>query len=88
MKIAALFALGLTLSQHAGTAEWSQLPEILTGIVAPEILARDFNITNFGSVADGKTDASPAISHAIDACVKAGGGRVPLSAAHADGSFA
>ncbi len=36
----------------------------------------DYNIVDFGAVADGKTLNTPAIQKAIDACHKAGGGRV------------
>ncbi len=37
---------------------------------------KDFPITKFGAVADGKADCTEAIAKAIEACAKAGGGRV------------
>ena len=65
---------------HAEAPEWKQVPEILARIVPPKFPARDFDITKFGAVTDGKTDASQAITKAIAACVKAGGGRVVVPA--------
>ena len=80
MKIAALFLSLLTLSLHAETTEWAQVPQILARIVAPTFPARDFDITKFGAVADGKTDCTVAIAKAIDACAEAGGGLVIVPA--------
>ena len=53
---------------------WSSVPEILARIVPPRFPARDFLITKYGG-GDGK-DASAAIEKAIEACSRAGGGRV------------
>ncbi len=55
---------------------WARLPEILSRIVAPDFPARDFVVTKFGAKGDGKKDASAAFRKAIEACAKAGGGRV------------
>jgi polygalacturonase len=65
---------------HASAPEWRQVPEILARIVPPQFPARDFDITQFGAVADGKTDSTKAIAKAIDACAEAGGGRVVVPA--------
>jgi polygalacturonase len=54
---------------------WSAVPEILSRIVPPKFPNRDFVITNFGARPDGR-DCSAAIRKAIDACSRAGGGRV------------
>jgi polygalacturonase len=55
---------------------WTRLPGILAKIRPPAFPARDFRITDFGAVGDGKTDVSAALRAAIDACHVAGGGRV------------
>jgi unsaturated rhamnogalacturonyl hydrolase len=58
--------------------EWAQVPEILGRIYAPLIPGREFSIVDFGATS-GK-DASDAIAKAIEAAVKAGGGRVIVPA--------
>jgi polygalacturonase len=55
---------------------WKQVPMILARIKPPKFPNRDFSIVKYGAVADGKTDCTEAIGKAIDACSKAGGGRV------------
>jgi len=57
---------------------WHSVPGILARIKAPQFPARDFPVTDFGAVADGKTDCTEAIRKAITACHEAGGGRVAL----------
>jgi polygalacturonase len=47
---------------------------------APVIPARAFSITAFGAVGDGKTMNTDAFRAAIQACAKAGGGRVEVPA--------
>jgi polygalacturonase len=53
---------------------WVAVPDILARIVPPRFPARDFLITKY-EARDGK-DASAAIDKAIEACSRAGGGRV------------
>jgi polygalacturonase len=81
-KIFPLFLITLLATPllRAEPAEWAQVPEILARIQAPVFPARDFVITNYGAVADGKTDCTAAIGKAIAACAKAGGGRVVVPA--------
>jgi unsaturated rhamnogalacturonyl hydrolase len=60
--------------------EWTRVGEILARIKAPVFPAREFAITDFGAVADGRTDCTDAIRRAIEACRQAGGGHVTVAA--------
>jgi len=57
---------------------WADYESILSRIKAPEFPAHDFPISDFGAKAG--TDVSAAITAAIAACAKAGGGRVVVPA--------
>ena len=59
---------------------WSIVPAIIARIKAPAVPARDFSITSFGAVGDGKVDSSEAITRTIAACKAAGGGRIVVPA--------
>src|SRR6266700_5508341 len=59
---------------------WSQASQILARIKAPVFPARDFPITKFGAAANGKADCTEDFDKAIEACNKAGGGRVVVPA--------
>jgi unsaturated rhamnogalacturonyl hydrolase len=59
--------------------EWAHVGEILARIKAPVFPSREFPITDFGAVADGKTDCTEAIRKAIEACHQAGGGHVMVA---------
>jgi len=76
-----LLLLLLPASSFAGPqdADWAGVPAILARISAPVFPARDFRLTEFGAVADGKTDATEAFRKAIAACSEAGGGRVMVA---------
>src|SRR5512138_1753345 len=52
------------------------MPRILAGIKPPEFPNRSFLITKFGAEGDGSTDCTKAFRAAIEACSKAGGGKV------------
>ena len=52
------------------------MPGILARIKPPVFPKRDFVVTKFGAKPNGTTDCSAAFEKAIDACSKAGGGRV------------
>lgn len=57
------------------TDPWkTEYPRILARIEAPKFARRDFNIVKFGATAG--TDCREAINSTIEACSKAGGGRV------------
>ena len=75
-----LITLLATPLLRAEPAGWAQVPGILARIQAPAFPARDFAITNYGAVPGGQTDCTLAIGKAIDACAKAGGGRVVVTA--------
>ena len=60
----------------AAADPWARLPAILAGIRAPVFPDRDFPVTLYGAKPDGATDATAAFRAAIEACAKAGGGRV------------
>ncbi len=59
---------------------WLRLPAILARIKPPTFPARDFVITDFGARAAGGADATSAFRSAIEACHRAGGGRVVVPA--------
>ena len=63
-----------TASPSAAVPDWSDVPAILARIKPPDFPNRDFPITDFG--AKPGADATGAIHAAIEACTKAGGGRV------------
>ncbi len=56
------------------------LPAILGNIQPPSFSNRDFYVTDFGAVGNGTTNDSGAFAKAIQACNKAGGGRVVVPA--------
>ena len=66
---------GQTAAKQTADA-WARVPQILARIVPPKFPKKDFIITKYGAKADGKTDSTDAIRQAIEACNKAGGGRV------------
>lgn len=61
----------------ADSKDWdARASEILARVKPPQFPDRDFDIAKFGAKPDA--DASAAIAQAIDACSKAGGGRVVI----------
>lgn len=61
-----------------GAPGWGQVPPIEKSIKVPTFPARDFDVTAYGAVGDGATDARPAILAAIREANAAGGGHVVL----------
>jgi polygalacturonase len=59
---------------------WDAVPAILARIRPPRFPARDFPITDFGAREGGSFDNTEAIRRAIEACNRAGGGRVVVPA--------
>src|SRR5215468_5330001 len=72
-----LAALGLrTSAQPATTDLWKEADAILKRIVPPTFPNRTFDITQYGATAGRESVATEAFRAAIEACQKAGGGRV------------
>ena len=55
------------------TSQWFQVADILNRLRAPLFPTQQFVITDFGAVADGKSDCTAAIRRAIAECHRAGG---------------
>ncbi|MDD5766684.1 MAG: glycoside hydrolase family 28 protein [Candidatus Marinimicrobia bacterium] len=77
LTITALSVFSCSVITHSG---WDKVPDILSQIVPPIFPDKNFPITVYGAVGDGKTDCSDAIKQAIEACHLAGGGRVIVPA--------
>ena len=54
----------------------ANLPFAMRKVELPSIPARAFNVTDFGAIGDGASLNTAAFAKAIEACSKAGGGRV------------
>ena len=67
-------------ASRAGVTGWDAVPGILARIRPPKFPARDFPITNFGARTGDDFDNTEAIRKAIEACNRAGGGRVVVPA--------
>ena len=63
-------------SAYQGPDRVKAMQAILARIRAPQFPDRAFDIVKYGAVAGAQKDASDSIAKAIDACAKAGGGRV------------
>lgn len=74
--LALFLSTGLRAQQKTEAWYLARAPFKMTQPVQPKFAARSFSITGYGAVADGQTLNTAAFAKAIDACVKAGGGRV------------
>ncbi|HET7119392.1 MAG TPA: glycosyl hydrolase family 28-related protein, partial [Hanamia sp.] len=82
MSIAILFmvfAMGCSAQREAEKG-WKNYKVLVGKIIPPTFPNKDFSILDYGAKAGGSTDCLPAIKSAIDACNKAGGGRVMIPA--------
>lgn len=68
--------LGSCSVQPGNSDPWDRLGRIREHIKAPEFPDREFLITDYGAVGDGKTKATEAFKQAIRDCHESGGGRV------------
>jgi polygalacturonase len=78
-------ALGRALAERqrrsgANADPWAQVPQILKRIKPPVFPAREFDVTKFGAVEGGTILCTEAFRKAIEACHRAGGGRVVVPA--------
>ncbi len=85
IKYLTVGAAGIALFPSAAFAQvdgpWELIyPEILGRIRPPKFPKRTFAITRFGAKAGGSVDCREAIDRAVNACSKAGGGRVVVPA--------
>lgn len=76
-----LFLLFLVLSLSFiqllnGTENWEDEQAIINKIIVPHFSDKNFDITNFGAVGDGKTDCTQSFKAAIEKCSNSGGGKV------------
>jgi unsaturated rhamnogalacturonyl hydrolase len=87
IHIQLLLQVGFLTSAPAASNDERTEPSFAEALIGnihpPKFPAREFTITDFGAVADGTTDCTDAIRKAIEACHKAGGGRVVVP----DGEF-
>ena len=74
ISIALCFSLGF--AQHIPERYFERLPFNMPKIQPPDIPGNVFNIADFGATGDGITLNSKYIADAIQACSKAGGGKV------------
>lgn len=65
-----------TDSVSASDEHWKKADEIVKNIKVPQFPDENFNVTDFGAKAGGKTDNTQAFADAIKACNEAGGGKV------------
>ena len=64
----------------SNSAPLKEMEVLRKKIKAPGFANRDFLVTDYGAIADAKTLNTAAFAKAIEACNKAGGGRVVVSA--------
>lgn len=71
----------ISFGQSASVDAWkTEYPKILARIKPPKFKKKDYLITKYGAVADGKTLSTGAFKKAIEAASSAGGGRVVVPA--------
>jgi len=69
-----------SFADSANNNDWAMMDKIIKDIQLPKINSQSFLITDFGALADGKSDARNAILATIKHAVKHGGGKVIIPA--------
>ena len=59
---------------------WDEADKILNNLIVPTFPDQEFNVQDYGAVADAETNNSEAFAKAIKACFDAGGGKVVVPA--------
>lgn len=72
-----VFTMGCSAQKEAEKG-WQDYKALVKKIIPPTFPNHDFSILDYGAKGDASTDCLPAIKSAIDACNKAGGGRVVI----------
>lgn len=80
IALASALCIAVVAQAKTEAVGWDALPQILAKIKAPEFPDRSFDITDYGAKEGGKALCTKAFKKAIDACVKAGGGKVVVPA--------
>jgi polygalacturonase len=73
---ATLLAVRGAAANESSADAWARAADIARNVRAPTFPDRLFDITKYGAKSDATTLATKAIADAIEACAKAGGGRV------------
>lgn len=69
-----------TMKPKSSQSNWQLAAELRDTIKSTRFPDRDFNVVDFGAIADKQFNNSQAFAAAIDACHQAGGGRVVVPA--------
>lgn len=73
-------SISRALADNHALSPWDKIAAIRARIKPPVFAGKDFNVLDFGAVADGQTMNTGAFRAAISACVEARGGRVTVPA--------
>jgi polygalacturonase len=77
LALSGVLFTALPAQQSSSASEgWEALPSLLKLISPPTFPSKDYDVTKFGAVGDGKTDCTAAFRKAIEKCNAEGGGRV------------
>lgn len=71
-----ILSCGKQVSAVSETNPWKKMDLIINSIPEAKFLNKEYNINDFGAVADGKTMNTAAFEKAIKACSENGGGKV------------